>query len=446
MNNTSRYIVAIEIGSSKIKGAVGLTDSSGVLTVKGIEEEHQHPNYVRYGCVQNVKEVANELKRVIAKLDNRIAPEKISAVYLGVGGRSLRSTAARLNLSLAEDTEVTPEIVDRLLSRATVAGADQDLLDVEAMEYQVDGKSQGADPVGLLGHDISASVNIVSCRSQIRRNLQLAVKEKLDLRINGYIVRPMAMADLVLSSDEKRLGAMLVDCGAETTTVAIYKGGALVYLATLPLGSRHITRDITLALPYLEERAEELKRAVGSASPDSYRGGSIEETDTTQLNNIVSARAAEIIANVNAQIEYAGLNATDLPGGVVLVGGGSMLQGFAEELERATMLQVRRGSLPATVRVSGSKISTSEDLDVIALLYRVACENDLVKPCTVAPRVTDTTVVNDDRDGEFGFDEEEDDDTTPFPEEPKTSLVSRWFNRLKGSMKPSDDLGNYEDE
>lgn len=449
--NTTNYIVAIEIGSSKIRGAVGQVDSSGSLSVKGIEEEHQHPNYVRYGCVQNVKEVANELNRVIVKLNNRIAPEKIDAVYLGVGGRSLKSTPSRLNLTLADDTEVTPEIVEQLLGRARVSSADHELLDVESVEFQVDGKNQGADPVGLMGHDISASVNIVSCRTQILRNLQLAVTDKLNLKINGYVVRPMALADLVMTSDEKRLGTMLVDCGAETTTTAIYKNGVLVYLATIPMGSRHITRDITTVLPYLEERAEEVKRAVGSASAsDAHRGGSMEETDTTQLNSIVSARASEIIANINAQVEYAGFAAADLPGGIVIVGGGSMLQGFAEELEKCTTLSVRRGSLPPTVRVTGSKISTGEDLDVISLLYRLSLE-DTLKPCTVAPVVVKEPDV-DPRKKAADSDEDsftdEDDDADEFPEEPRRrwNLMDRVKSVLRGGITPPDDLGEYDEE
>lgn len=403
---TSDYIVAVEIGSSKIKGAVGRIEPSGTLSVIGIEEEHQNPNYVRYGCVQNVKEVANELNRILTRLSSRLDPDgsTISGVYVSVGGRSLKSTPTRLRMQMREVTEVTSEIVSDLLGRARVDGSDLDLLDVEPVSYFVDGKKQGTTPVGVLGNEIAAQVNLVSCRSQMLRNLHLAVNEKLNIRINDYVVHPMAVADLVLTSDEKRLGVMLVDCGAETTTVAIYKGGAMIYLVTIPIGSRHITRDIA-STHYTEERAEELKRTVGNAAPDNGdSAGSTTEIDTSAINNHVRARAAEIMANIKAQVEYAGLTASDLPKGVVVVGGGSMLRGFAETLESVMGMSVRRGSLPSSVRLTGTKITTGEDIDIIALLYRLAQEPSL-KPCVAAPRPEGEDVGEPD-------DEPEDDDYT----------------------------------
>lgn len=439
--NKPSYIVAVEIGSSKIKGAVGQVDPSGTLIVKGIEEEHQHPNYVRYGCVQNVKEVANELNRVITKLNNRIAPSKISAVYLGVGGRSLKTTPAHLGITLADDTEVTPEMVENLLGRARVVAPDTEKLEVEPVEYQVDGKSRGVEPVGMLARELAATVNIVSCRSQILRNLQLSVNEKLNLPINGYVVRPMALADLVLTSDEKRLGTMMVDCGAETTTVAIYKGGVLVYLATIPLGSRHITRDL-MTLPALEERADEIKRTIGDAHPDeSHRGGSPDEIDTSKINTIVAARASEIVANIGAQIEYAKLTASDLTGGIVIVGGGAMLKGFAESLAQATGMNVRRGSLPPSVRVTGSKISTTEDLDVISLLYRLSLRESL-SPCTVEPEPTAQPVAAQPEPEPAGdFDEEDEDEV----EITKTSFMSKLWGKMKG-LGGTTELDSFDDE
>ena len=440
----SPYIVAVEIGSSKIKGAVGHVDPSGTLIVKGIEEEHQHPNYVRYGCVQNVKEVANELNRVITKLNNRISPSKVSAVYLGVGGRSLKTTSDTLHLSLAEDTEVTNEMVEKLLGRATVTAPDTEKLEVVPMEYIVNGKSQGTDSVGQLAHELAAKVNIVTCRSQILRNLQMSINEKLNLAINGYIVRPMAMADLVLTNEEKSLGVLLADCGAETTTVAIYRGGVLVYLATLPLGSRHITRDLT-KMSLTEDRAEDIKRSIGNARPEDVRGDSAEDADRLRYNTVIAARTAEIVANIVAQIGYAGLTGNDLPSGIVIVGGGSMLKGFAETLSQISTLSVRRGALPPSVKMLGSKISTTEDLDVISLLYNLSLRDSLT-PCTTDPEPAPQPAAEPepqnqtDSDGDF----EEEEDFGDIQAKPKRSwgamISSMWKNLGK-----SDDFDKFED-
>lgn len=444
----SPYIIAVEIGSSKIKGAAGYVDPSGTLIVKGIEEEHQHPNFVRYGCVQNVKEVANELNRVITKLNNRISPSKISAVYLGVGGRSLKSTAANLQLSLADDTEVTTEMVEQLLRRAQAPTPDTEKLAVMPVEYMVDGKNQGTDPVGLLAHELSAKVNIVSCRSQILRNLQMSVNEKLDYPINGYVVRPLALADLVLTNEEKRLGVMLVDCGAETTTVAIYRGGVLVYLATIPLGSRHITRDLTtMSPPLLEERADEIKRTIGDALPAENHGGTLEEIDNSKYNNVIAARTAEIVANIAKQIEYAGLTPVEIASGIVIVGGGSMLKGFAESLAQFTGRNVRRGALPPTVKMAGSKISTTEDLDVISLLYELSLSEEL-KPCTTEPAPAPYTATEPQEEEEDDDFKDEDDDTEEI--ETVGKGTSSWGKKILGAFRnlgkePTDDLGTFDD-
>ena len=252
--NKSRHIVAIEIGSSKIKGAVGEVEPGGSLTVRAVEEEKQSPNYVRYGGVQNVKEVANVLNGIIMKLNNRISPAKVSAVYLGVGGRSLMAVQRQIDITLPEELEITHDMVDELLERAKSSlNPDREVVEVEPGEFVVDNMSITV-PVGTVGRTMSAEVNVINCRAQMLRNLNLAVTEKLGLKINGYVVRQTALAEMVLTDDE-RLGVMLVDCGAETSTVSIYKGGVLRYLNTVPLGSRHITRDI-MALHYSEERAE----------------------------------------------------------------------------------------------------------------------------------------------------------------------------------------------
>lgn len=274
--------------------------------------------------------------------------------------------------NLPEEREITEQILSELRSEAASAPLpDRDLLAVVPRQYVID-KTEVSRPKGTVGHNIRFSANLITCRLPTKRNIDILFNDKLQLEIGGYEVRQLALGDLVLTSEEKKLGCMLVDFGAETTTVSIYKKGRLQYLNTLPMGSRNITRDIT-SLNYLEEKAEELKRKQGNASSNVAAVAHANGIDYTTLNNLVSHRAGEIIANINKQIEYAGYTASQLSGGIVIVGRGSRLAGFNERLQTKTTMKIRSGSISQPeVRIADSRISASDAADVISVLYKAA--------------------------------------------------------------------------
>lgn len=368
--NNGRYIVAFEIGSSKIRGAVGVVDNSGVVDVIAVEEE-KLTDRVRYGCIQNV-DVANAIDTVVERLQAypAVEPRTITGVYVALGGRSLTSTMVDVSMQLPVETEITEPIITELKKRAAATtDTDRDTVDVVPVRFTVDNKTQ-TSPVGTFGQNLSARATVLSCSPQIKRILRRVITDRLGLNINGYITRPLAEAAMVLTEDERRLGCMFVDFGAETTTVSVYRGGAPVYVATLPIGSRNITLDL-IALNYIEERAEEIKKVSGNAlAVDAARRGKgyAEGIDYTDINNYVHARADEIVANIIAQIEYAGVTAADLPGGIVIVGGGARLRGFNELLQQQSKLPVRQGAPSASVRITDGSIHGTEMVDVISVL------------------------------------------------------------------------------
>ncbi len=363
-----RYIVAIEIGSSKIRGAVAVADEAGMVDVIAAEEEKLIDS-VRYGCIQNV-DVSNAISRVCERLEAypRLKDATITGIYVGLGGKSLSSKIVEVSTTLPAEMEITAQLVADLKSKAEGMIDDtRDVVDVVPVRFTVDNKAQN-NPVGSYGQQLGARMAVVSCIPQIKRMLRRVLGERLGLNINGYIVRPLAEAAMALTDDERRLGCLFVDFGAETTTVSIYKNGAPVYLVTLPMGSRNITIDLT-SLNYIEERAEEIKRISGNAMPqDGVRRPGADGIDYTEVNNYVHARAAEIVQNILAQIEYAGLKASDLPGGIVIVGGGARLRGFNDLLGKQGKMKVRIGSVQGPVRISDGAIHPAETLDVISLL------------------------------------------------------------------------------
>lgn len=426
--NNGRYIVAFEIGSSKIRGAVVVVDNSGVVDVIAVEEE-KLTDRVRYGCIQNV-DVANAIDTVVERLQAypAVEPRTITGVYVGLGGRSLTSTMVDVSMQLPVETEITEPIITELKKRAAATtDPDRDTVDVVPVRFTVDNKTQ-TSPVGTFGQSLSARATVLSCSPQIKRILRRVITDRLGLNINGYITRPLAEAAMVLTEDERRLGCMFVDFGAETTTVSVYRGGAPVYVATLPIGSRNITLDL-IALNYIEERAEEIKKVSGNAlAVDAARRGKgyAEGIDYTDINNYVHARADEIVANIIAQIEYAGVTAADLPGGIVIVGGGARLRGFNELLQQQSKLPVRQGAPSASVRITDGSIHGTEMVDVISVL--VAASRMPEAEClTPMPENTgDTTDVR----GYTNYDNLKDDDG----EDESASRIGR------------DDDSDYEEE
>ena len=365
------YVAALEISSSKIIGAVGVMTPDGTLKVVAIEEEESKDS-VRYGIIQNPEEVASRVGRIMERLNRHpaVAPRVIKGVFVGISGRSMRSIESKVRITFPEETDITEEMLRRLKEDATAIAVDSnvEIVDTIPRSYQVDGLDTSS-PKGAVGKNISAIYDIIVGRTELRRNIMRALPERTGIHINKFVIVPLAAADIVLSDEEKRLGCMLVDFGAETTTVCIYRKGSLCYYATLPLGGRNITRDIT-TLSILEEKAEEIKCESGKAilrdTPSSLTLYGIKLSD---VSNLVVARAEEIVANVIQQIFYAGLKEKDLPAGIICIGAGSHLNGILELLSNQSGLNARLGHLPPYIQPVEGRAKRHDAIQISALLY-----------------------------------------------------------------------------
>lgn len=374
-----RYIAAIEVSSSKIVAAIGRTKGNGMLDIVAVEHEPTAEGGVRYGIIQNLEDTSTAVSRIFSRLEQRsvIQPRKIKSVIVGLGGRSLKNITKEVSLSLPEDTEITDDILERLHQQALESAIDNTLEVVDAVprEYKI-GNSQTFSPKGMVGNHISAIFDLIVCRPELKRNIRRTIIDKLHMEVDGFIVTAMATGHLILSPEEKRLGCMLVDMGSETITVTIYRKGALHYFATLPLGGRNITRDIA-SLGVVDAKAEEIKITSGNAlSESNVPNLLINGLKLTDISNMVVARSEEIVANIIAQIEYAGIKDSDLPAGIVCIGGGFRMKGLPELLEMESGLPVRRGILPEYVRIEDSRANGVETAEVASILYAGATLTD----------------------------------------------------------------------
>lgn len=335
---TTDFIAAIELSSSKISGIAGKKNSDGSMQVLAYAREEASA-FIHKGAIYNIDKTAQALTSIINKLEGQLN-NSIAKVYVGIGGQSLRTVKNAVNRILEEEGIITQELIDSICDEnLEIPLADMSVLDVAPQEYKIDNALQ-ADPVGVAGKHITGHFLNIIARASLKKNLEHSF-EQAKVEIADLFIAPTVLAHAVLSENELRSGCALVDLGADTTTITIYKNNILRYLSVLPLGGSTITRDIT-SLQMEEEDAEKLKLQYGNAlyeeeeDTDTPAVCNLEDGRTIELsvlNNIIEARIEEILANVWNQLQLSGYE-DKLFSGIVFTGGGSNLKNIEEAFRK----------------------------------------------------------------------------------------------------------------
>ena len=95
-------------------------------------------------------------------------------------------------------------------------------MDVIPNEYTIDNHLE-TQPKGTYASEIEAHLQLVVGRPSIKKNINRCIVERLKLPIAGYIMSVHADAAALLDDEEKSLGCALINFGAGTTTLSIYK-------------------------------------------------------------------------------------------------------------------------------------------------------------------------------------------------------------------------------
>lgn len=332
------FIVAIELGSTNIIGVAGKKNIDGSISILSVIKEDS-TSCINKGVVYNIDKTVQCLTNIIKRLETSLKA-KVAQVYVGVGGQSIRSVKNTLIKELPLDTVVTLDMVNELMDEnRNMTYPAQEVLDAITQEYKVDAQYQ-LDPVGIQCTRLEANLLNILWKKSFYRNLNKCF-DNAGIAIAEMYLAPLALADSVLTDVEKRVGCVLVDLGAETTTVSVYYRNILRHLAVIPLGGNNITIDIA-SLQMDDENAEKMKRKYASAYTESkdidenlkYSIDEDRQVDSKTFIEIVEARLEEIIKNVWYQVpsEY-----TDkLLGGFIITGGVSNMKNIEKAFKQHT--------------------------------------------------------------------------------------------------------------
>lgn len=325
----------IEFGSSRINAVAAERGEDYNITIRAVESVFSNSS-IRHGHIHNIEEIAAKVKGLIQKLNNRLSTTQdfrsIGKAYVSIGGMSTHTISHNPLAHLGQEGIVTAEAILQLRKQSLELSLQgYDILSVVPMYYELDGKAY-YDATGGHGSELIGHHQIIVARNKLREGIN-RVMQRAGLEIAGYITQPLSAAR-ILTTEEKQKGCLLLNWGAETTTVIIYKGNMLRHIAVIPLGGETVTKDI-MSQGVRHDVAEDAKIKWSTASPNSHsdiRPNAIEQNaigmEIGLLNAIVQSRYEEIILNVRHQIECAGLEEMQLEAGCVITGDAANQKGL----------------------------------------------------------------------------------------------------------------------
>lgn len=485
------YIVAIDIGTSEVVIAVGSLAEEGVVNIETIVAESCEG--MMAGLVDNSQMVTDSLRRARERAEQE-AGIAITDAYVTISGKFVR--CARYT------DHVFVEDADNCISQRDVNALSERMRNVKSAEgevimehfpinYKGTSGSEMKNPVGSYSPQLSSTYNFILCEHMAKDRL-LRVFMGAGIKIRNLYAGAAVIGESIINNDEKEEGVAVVDIGAGVTDVAVYYGGVLRYIATIPMGGSVVNADIRAYAGTIPAKmVETLKRRYGSAvvdlTPDELiqvRSGSraIKPIQRLNLAAVIEARMSDIADYVWSEIKESGYS-KKLAAGIVLTGGASALDHLADLFQKITKQEVRVACAEMGVATESLEVVSSPNLTMaVSLLLRgakvgacpvgvlqtpvrvkeeikqepeapavntpaVPAEQPMQSEPAQQPESTTPTVAdaiaakkaNDDWDDEI---EDEDDDIAP-----KSKGLIGWFkNKIDKAFHPDEDGDGNDDE
>ena len=349
---TSDIIVALDIGTTKVCALAGRKNEHGKLEILGIGKVDS--NGVSRGVVSNIEKTVKAISDAVRSAEQQIG-EKINSVSVGIAGQHIKSLQHRGILTRDDVlTEIDQGDIDKLINdmyKLVLPPGDK-ILHVIPQEYTIDSEQGITDPIGMSGVRLEANFHIITGQITASNNIQRCI-DRVGLKINDLTLEPIASSESVLSEEEKEAGVALVDIGGGTTDLTIFQEGIIRHTAVIPFGGNVITQDIKEGCTVMKEQAEQLKIKFGAALAEEVfdnriitipglKGREPKEISEKNLARIIQARVEEIFDYVIWEIRRSGFE-RKLIGGIVLTGGGALLQHIAPLVELHTGMNTRLG-------------------------------------------------------------------------------------------------------
>jgi len=332
-------LVGLDIGSTHVRVAVGQRvysedQKNPALHIVGVVEVPSEG--VNRGVVTNIDDAVKSISKAIDQAE-KMTGLPIQSAWIALNGEHITAQVSRGIVAVSKtDGEITIDDVERAIeaTKTITTPPNHDILHVLPRHFMVDGQEGIKDPVGMSGMRLEIDAYIVHGRASEINNLTKSVYLAA-LDIDDLVLSSLACAEAALTSKQKELGVAVVNIGAASTTLAVFEEGTLLHVATIPIGSERITKDLAIGLRTSPDVAEQIKIQYGKATSKDIENAS--ELELSQFDEsedgsvkmkyvaeIIEARVEQLFEKIDEELKKIERNGA-LAAGVVLCGGGSKL-------------------------------------------------------------------------------------------------------------------------
>jgi cell division protein FtsA len=345
-----KYAVGLDVGSSATRCVICVLEDGRIRLLGFGESDSRGWSKGRLSD----QGAATESIRGAVEEAEKSAQVSIDAAVLGLGGSTVEGSNSRGLYEFGRPREIDPGDLGYAVELASRVRIQEDrfLLQVIPQDFTVDGRAGYRNPKGATCSRLEANVHVITTAAHDHQSLVSAVHQA-HLGVEETIFEPIAAAYASIVQEDRSRGVALVDIGAQSTDMVVYDGEALLHAASLAVSADHFTRDVAFGFTVSYEDAESLKKEYGCAilgltsdssliEVPSAEGRAAREATRRQLNEILEARAEELFLYVRNELAKVGME-QQLLEGVVLTGGGAMLNGMCDMAERVINCQARNG-------------------------------------------------------------------------------------------------------
>ena len=348
-------IAGLDMGSGRLTCLIGATEpEAGRVRVLGGASVACRG--INAGGVVNLLETRSAVEQVLGEAEAAAGDVTVTGVFLGVRGTHLQSCNNKGALNIARsDREITAEDVQAVVANATAIplSSDQEILHVVPQSFTLDRQRGMPNPVGMEGSTLEVDVHIVTASiTQINSLIKSVIGAGFE--VVDVVYGLLATGEQLVTPEEKELGTLLVDLGGQSLSLGVFTEGGLRYSKELGIGADYITRDLAVGLHTSIATAERLKIAHGLAHVSRLNGNkeiefsrvdgrTLDRVKPSAMMRFILPRVEEIfnmVADDLKESTYADLVSA---GGLILTGGGSLMQGIPAAAEELLGLQTRVG-------------------------------------------------------------------------------------------------------